>query len=125
MPKTPSPLALVSGQPLTVPPPPRPLKGAGRDLWNNVQSEYSIADAAGVELLLQCCHTADRIQELSDFIAQDGAVVRTKGGVKANPAIRDELHARAFVVRTLEKLGLTLEALKPVNQHLIKNKVRE
>jgi P27 family predicted phage terminase small subunit len=125
MPKTPSPLALVSGQPSTIPPPPRPLKAAGRDLWDNVQSEYNIADAAGVELLLQCCHASDRIQELSDSIAEDGAVIRTKGGVRANAAIRDELHARAFVVRTLEKLGLTLEALKPVNQHQIKHKVRE
>ena len=64
-------------------------------------------------MLMQAAHTADRIAELSAAIAKDGATIRTKTGVKSNPAIRDELQGRAFIVRTLEKLGLNLEALKP------------
>jgi hypothetical protein len=121
--KTP-PLAVV-GRPSSIPPPPRPLKAAGLELWGNVMSEYNIVDCAGIELLLQACHMADRVAELSLAIAEDGPVLRTKGGVRGNPALRDELHGRAFIVRTLEKLGLTLEALKPVNEHQIKYKVRE
>jgi hypothetical protein len=39
-------------------------------------------------------------------------VIHTKSGVRVHPAAREELAARAFVVRTLEKLGVTTEAIK-------------
>jgi hypothetical protein len=43
-------------------------------------------------------------------------MIRTKTGLKAHPALRDELAARAFIVRTLERLGITIEAVKRVGR---------
>ena len=44
--------------------------------------------------------------------ARDGAIVRTATGIKAHPAIREELSCRGFIVRTLQKLGLNYEPLR-------------
>jgi hypothetical protein len=38
---------------------------------------------------------------------------RDDGGI---PAVKDELACRAFVVRTLERLGLNVEGVKPVGR---------
>jgi hypothetical protein len=96
--------------------PPRPLGDHGRRLWDHVQHEYGIRDIGGVETLAQACAGLDRAEQLASQIATDGLVIRTKTGLKAHPAMRDELAARAFVVRTLERLGITIEAVKPVGR---------
>jgi hypothetical protein len=96
--------------------PPRPLGDHGRRLWDHVQHEYGIADIGGVETLAQACAGLDRAEQLASQIAADGLVIPTKTGLKAHPALRDELAARAFVVRTLERLGITVEAIKPVGR---------
>jgi hypothetical protein len=94
--------------------PPRKLGEHGFSLWSRVQAEYRIDDAGGVEILCQACAAADRAKALAALIAADGEVVHTRSGLpKAHPAIRDELAARAFVVRTLERLGINIEAVKP------------
>jgi hypothetical protein len=98
------------------PQPPRPLGPHGRSLWQRVMAEYAIADTGGVELLTLAAQALDRAEALSERIAQDGEVTYTKGGPKAHPAIRDETACRAFVVRTLQKLGLNVEAIKPVGR---------
>ena len=73
-----------------------------------------IIDRGGVELLAQACQAADRAEALAEAIARDGSVVYSRSGVpKSHPAIKDELANRAFVVRTLERLGLNVEAVKP------------
>ncbi len=93
--------------------PPRPLAAAGRSLWTRVQHDYDVSDVAGVEMLAIACEATDRIATLRAEIDRDGEVIRTRnGGVKAHPALRDELSNRAFVVRTLSKLGLNFEPLK-------------
>jgi hypothetical protein len=79
-------------------------------------SEYQIADVGGLELLRQACLTSDRVEELRAAIDADGPTVRTKNGPKAHPALRDELHGRAFICRVLEKLGVTVEPLKPIGR---------
>jgi hypothetical protein len=43
-------------------------------------------------------------------------VVQTGSGPKAHPALRDELAGRAFIVRTLERLGLNVETIKPMGR---------
>jgi len=96
--------------------PPANLGPAGLSLWNSIMSEYQICDIGGLELLRQACLTSDRVAGLSAAIDADGPTVRTKNGPKAHPALRDELHARAFICRILEKLGITLEPLKPVGR---------
>jgi len=54
----------------------------------------------------------DRAEELKACIDADGAVVRVRGIPRAHPACKDEIAARAFVVRTLQRLGLSFEAIK-------------
>jgi hypothetical protein len=77
-------------------------------------TEYRIEDRGGIEILAQCCASLDRAENLAEAIARDGDVVRSRNGVpKSHPAIRDELAARAFVCRALERLGLNLETIKP------------
>src|SRR5262249_21209165 len=51
---------------------------------------------------------------LAEQIARDGNVIYSRNGVpRSHPAIRDELAARAFVCRILERLGLNVETIKP------------
>jgi hypothetical protein len=96
--------------------PPRKFGPAGLSLWNAVQDAYRIDDVGGIELLAQCCEASDRVAALSERINADGEVVHTKAGLKAHPALRDELNNRAFICRTLERLGLNLEVVKPVGR---------
>jgi hypothetical protein len=96
--------------------PPRKLGERGLSLWNAVQNEYRIDDAGGIELLAQACAAADRVEALAERINTDGEVVHTRAGPKAHPALRDELAGRAFICRTLERLGLNLETIKPIGR---------
>lgn len=81
-----------------------------------MQTEYRIDDAGGIELLAQACAAADRVEALAERINVDGEVVHTRAGPKAHPALRDELAGRAFICRTLERLGLNLETIKPIGR---------
>jgi hypothetical protein len=93
---------------------PRPLGPEGTGLWVDIQREYGIRDRGGIELLAQACSAVDRAESLAAAIERDGAVVYGRGGVpRSHPAAKDELACRAFVVRTLERLGLNVEAVKP------------
>lgn len=92
--------------------PPRKLGEHGLSLWN----EYRIDDAGGIELLAQACAAADRVEALAERINVDGEVVLTRAGLKAHPALRDELAGRAFICRTLERLGINLETIKPIGR---------
>jgi hypothetical protein len=85
--------------------PPRTLGPDGTALWNRVMAEYRIEDAGGIELLAQACAALDRAEALAAAIAEDGAVIRTPSGPKSHPACKDELACRAFVARTLERIG--------------------
>jgi hypothetical protein len=96
--------------------PPRKLGQHGLSLWNSVQNAYRIDDVGGIELLAQACAAADRVEALAERITADGEVVNTRAGPKAHPALRDELAGRAFVVRTLERLGLNVETIKPLGR---------
>jgi hypothetical protein len=77
-------------------PPPRKLGAAGQALWDAVTSEYEIRDAGGVEILAQAAQASDRVEALAEQISVDGPIVHTRSGPKAHPALRDELHGRAF-----------------------------
>jgi hypothetical protein len=92
--------------------PPRKLGDLGLSLWQSIQDEYKIDDAAGRELLAQACECADRIGRLAAKIDADGEVLETEHGPKVHPAVKEELAGRAFIVRTLRALGLTLEPLR-------------
>jgi P27 family predicted phage terminase small subunit len=110
--KTP-PLSIVSGATVGVSPP-RKLEAYGTALWNRVQAEYGIADTGGIELLAQACAALDRAESLAEAIARDGPVIYTRNGApKSHPAVKDELALRAFITRTLERLGLNVESIRP------------
>ena len=112
-----APFSVVSSLPLQVPDPPQPLGPAGLALWQAIQTEYSIVDQGGIAMLMVGCRAWDRAERLREAIDRDGDVVHTRSGVpKAHPAIRDEVQARAQVLRVVEKLGLNFEAIKPVGR---------
>ena len=115
MTKAQPPLTLV-GSAATAPRPPRTLGPYGQAAWNRIQAEYHIIDCGGIEILTLICETTDRIQTLSEGIAADGPVIRTRTGIRSHPSIRDELQARALVARLLSKLGINVEPTKPVGR---------
>jgi hypothetical protein len=96
------------------PEPPRKFGPAGESLWFRVQNEYQIGDVGGVELLTQACLAADRAEALAAVIEEDGERIVTKTGPKDHPCLKHELAARSFVVRTLQRLGVTDEPIKTV-----------
>ena len=52
-------------------------------------------------------------ETLRSEIERDGEVLRLQGTVRDHPALKHELANRAFVVRTLVRLGLNFEPVKP------------
>ena len=99
-----------------LPSPPRKLGVHGLDLWSAIMREYCITDPGGLELLTQACGGVDRVEALAERIDADGEVIIVRGVPKPHPAIAAELAARSFVCRTLERLGLNLEAVKPIGR---------
>jgi hypothetical protein len=73
-------------------------------------------DVGGIELLAQCCEAADLVQELAECIEREGKTLQTKTGLRAHPALRDMLSARAFVVTTLRRLGIVDERVARVGR---------
>jgi hypothetical protein len=96
--------------------PSRPLGKHGLALWDSVVSEYGIEDSGGVELLTLACQSLDRAEACAVEIKRTGLMLKTKIGPKENPLIKHELAARAFTARTLQKLGLDVEAVRPVGR---------
>jgi hypothetical protein len=94
--------------------PPRDLGEPGQNLWDALQREFRIEDRGGVELLAAACEALDRAQALREAIKRDGEMLYSgrSGAPRPHPGIKLELELRAFVVKTLEKLGVTLEPLK-------------
>jgi len=75
-------------------------------LWEKLNAEFSFS-IADKELLKQACIMTDRADTLAAQIESDGSVLYSTNGMpKSHPAIRDELQARAFVARTLQRLGV-------------------
>jgi hypothetical protein len=84
----------------------------GMALWRRVTGEYDVSDAGGYEMLRQACEAADDLARYSEIIAQDGSMITTSTGRKEHPLIKHTAIARAFIVRTLSRLGLNYEPLR-------------
>ena len=78
--------------------------------------EYCITDPGGLELLAQACAALDRAEALGEQVIANGAVVHSRSGAKPHPALAAELAARSFVCRTIERLGLNLETVRPIGR---------
>jgi hypothetical protein len=96
--------------------PPCTLGKPGVTLWRTLTANYHFEDAGGIEMLAQLCGAVDRVEALSERIRADGEVIYVKGVPRANPCLKEELALRAFVCRTLQRLGLNLEVVKPVGR---------
>jgi hypothetical protein len=97
--------------------PPRPLGQHGRDFWDRVMAAYAIQDVGGIELLCLAAQSIDRAERCRVLIDRDGELTTTNGGVmRAHPLIREELHARAFTAKCIDRLGINKEAVKPMGR---------
>jgi hypothetical protein len=112
-----NPLKFVASTRTTALTPPVTLGKAGATLWKTIQTEYRIEDAGGREILLQICAATDDLAECDAAIAHDGAVIQARNGVlKEHPLCRRQLAIRAFICRSVQRLGLTLETTKPIGR---------
>jgi hypothetical protein len=116
MTKKPPILKVVKSSSSNVTPPTRKLGRHGTVFWNTAMSEYQIADSGGLEILQQICNAIDRAESLAEQIDKDGEMIVVKGQLRPHPLLRDELANRAFVCRGLQRLGLNIEAIKPVGR---------
>lgn len=118
MPKKPEKLTHVSTAPYDNEPsasPMRPLSEVGIAVFK----EYDIEDPGGKELLLQACEALDQVAGLRRMIDKDGALIKTRNGdLREHPALKPELARKAFVVRTLARMGLNVEPLRSVGRPL-------
>jgi hypothetical protein len=98
-------------------PPPRQLGQYGRDLWDRVMAGYSIEDVGGIEMLCLACEAVDRAERCRAIIDRDGELIPgATGAMRAHPLIREELQNRAFAMRTIDRMGLNREALRPLGR---------
>ena len=103
--------------PSNLPQPPRLLGQAGQELWDAVQGEYCIEDSGGIAVLMQACAALDLAETLAEQIAKDGITVpSSSGGPRVHPCVKDMLGARALVVRTLARLGILYDEIRPVGR---------
>jgi hypothetical protein len=92
--------------------PPTNLGPAGVALWHSIMTEYDVSDAGGRALLEQAAMAYDRAERLRIEIDRDGEIIRGRTGMREPPGLRAELAARAFICRTLQRLGINLEAVR-------------
>jgi hypothetical protein len=109
-----APLSIVN-LPSSIPKPPKNLGPAGATLWRSIMAEYDIPDAGGQTLLEQAAAAYDRAERLRIEIDRDGEIIRGRNGLREHPGLRAELAARSFVSRSLQRLGLNLEAVRPAS----------
>jgi hypothetical protein len=114
MPRRGSTLTVVGSAAQPKPPtPPGKLAAPGMSLWRDITAAYQFEDRASYQALYEACSAADRAEKCRVQIDADGECIRTKAGPRDHPLLKHELAARAFVVRTLGRLGLDLEPVRP------------
>jgi P27 family predicted phage terminase small subunit len=107
-------LDVISGDAMLADPTPTPpqLGEHGMKLWRRVVDQFDMSDPAGFEMLKQACEATDNLALYSEIIARDGPMIKTKTGPKEHPMVKHQMIARAFIVRTLSRLGLNFEPVR-------------
>ena len=82
----------------------------GAALWLRVTSEYDISDCGGAAMLEQAARATDRAENCRAAIDRDGEMIEHERGAREHPLLKAEMAARAFVVRTIQRLGLSIRA---------------
>jgi phage terminase small subunit len=95
---------------------PSDLEANGQALWRRVQAEYAVEDCGGVALLTQACRALDRAERCRARIDAEGEIIKTKHGPREHPLLKHELSNRAFVARTISRLGLDVEPTQNVGR---------
>jgi hypothetical protein len=106
-------VSIVPSSASTMTDPPANLGPAGTNLWRAIMTEYDISDAGGHALLEQAAFAADRAERLRAEIDADGEIIHGRNGPREHPGLKGELAARSFLVRTLQRLGINLETVRP------------
>jgi hypothetical protein len=101
------PLTLVPGSAPTLADPPPTLREAGATLWRSIMAEYAITDSGGRAILEQACASADRAAECAAIIAEQGAVISTKHGLKDHPCCDTRRLPVALLADCLQGWGST------------------
>ena len=96
--------------------PPLTLGRSGATLWRTIQNEYRISDSGGRAILVQICSACDDLAECDAIIARDGPMIASKNGPREHPLLKQRLALRAFVCRSVQRLGLNLEVIQPVGR---------
>jgi phage terminase small subunit len=95
------------------PKPPRNLSLPAKKRWKALFFEYSIEDAAGLQILNEYCLASMRADEARKTIDLEGAVVTDRfGQKKGHPAIATERGAVASMLACLKALNLDIEPLR-------------
>jgi P27 family predicted phage terminase small subunit len=92
---------------------PAHLKVDGTSFWKRVLTDYVIEDAHDLARLQVVCEALDRIAECRDRIAQDGAWVEGRFGLKQHPALVMEDRQRATFLKAVRELSLDLVESQP------------
>src|SRR6516225_11986162 len=61
----------------------------------------------------KCGRSTSAVGFVSSSSATSYLFIHTRGGIKMHPGVKDELACRGFVCRTLHRLGLNVETIKP------------
>jgi hypothetical protein len=90
--------------------PGRDLGRHGAALWKRITEEYDVSDAGGREMLLLACQALDRAESMRAKVDRDGEMLIVRGAYREHPLLKGELSNRAFICKTLLRLGLSVEA---------------
>ena len=94
------------------PKPPKNLSKRSKTLWRELQAEYRIEDAAGLDLLADYCQFYDRREQARVLIRQDGPTVLDRfRQVQTHPACRIERDSSAAMIKILRQLNLDVQPL--------------
>jgi len=92
---------------------PRGLSTEARKRWQDLQAEYEIVDAAGLQILATYCEAFDRMRSAQRAIKRDGQTSTDRFGQrKAHPLLSVERDARAAMLAALRGLNLDVEPLR-------------
>lgn len=87
---------------------PKHLKVDARRMWQRLQADYVLDDAAGLALLQAACESFQRAEDARATIDKAGAVLSDRfGQLKAHPACAIERDARGQMIAALRALRLS------------------
>jgi hypothetical protein len=93
------------------PRPPGGLEPARQALWEQLQSEYGITDAAGLAILQEAMRSLARADEARALLDKEGCTMVDRFGQRrAHPAAAIERDARAGFLAALRQLKIEVPA---------------